>query len=163
MNPIARGQPVVRLSDTSWRVVQSLPEHERDLVAYCLHRYVEAGHTSGMVSFSIGSAVVRTLFRKGAVEAIEVELASTIKPLARREPLDRLSGLTDWVPSRIIRKRLHKLIADDATEILHYRRQGRTALARWRAGWTWIHWLRYVLTGPVTLLLSAFRRFIAAA
>ena len=72
-----------------------------------------------------------------------------------------LTALTDWVPFKAIRKRQHKLITDDAAEIAEFLRDGKFALARWRTVWTWIHWFRYLVAGPIDAVIKLLRRFVA--
>jgi len=77
-----------------------------------------------------------------------------------RPPLGRLSSLTDWVPSPVIRKRQRKLLSDEAAEIIQFRAEGRRWLARWRLAWTWFYWFFYLISGPFSMVTRAIRKFI---
>ena len=80
------------------------------------------------------------------------------RPSEESIPFKKLTALTDWVPSATLRKRLRKLIADEFVEIMEFRSQGRTSLARWRTLWTYVHWLRYLLVGPLVSILKSLTR-----
>lgn len=80
--------------------------------------------------------------------------AKSNKPKAQASSLFRLKSMTDWVPSAAIRKRQSKLISDEFAEIYQFKIEGRVWLVRWRTCWAWVHWFRYLLTGPFTAMMK---------
>lgn len=82
-------------------------------------------------------------------------------PSTAGRSLTGLQKLTDWIPFRGIRTCQRKLLADDLAEIQEFKKQGRFRLARWRAFWTWIHWLQYLLSSPLAAAMSAWKKFQA--
>lgn len=70
----------------------------------------------------------------------------------------RLCKFTDWVPFKSIRKKQKKLIADEITEICFIMERGDISLVRWRCFWLYVHWLRYLLMGPVDSLIKVIRK-----
>lgn len=76
-----------------------------------------------------------------------------------RTPLSTLIVLTDLVPSRALRKKQKKLLADESAEIFVLLEQGRHSAAQWRTVWAWIHWVRYLVTSPISIALKAVKRF----
>jgi hypothetical protein len=94
-------------------------------------------------------------------QALYVQLGRLVfhyRAKKKRMPLARLLTFTDWVPSAALRKRQRKLIADEQSEIVEFKKQGRTILASWRTVWTWIHWFRYLLCSPMAVALKLFRK-----
>jgi hypothetical protein len=53
---------------------------------------------------------------------------------------------------------MRSLVADETEVIMQARSEGRFALVPWRVAWLWIHWIRYLLSGPFDSLLRSARR-----
>ncbi len=71
--------------------------------------------------------------------------------------LKLLDKLTDWVPLESIRKKQHKLIADELCEVIKYQNQGRYMLARWRVFWCIAFWLKYLVSDYISSILPKWR------
>jgi hypothetical protein len=84
-------------------------------------------------------------------------IGSSCLPVPARPPLEALAGLTDWVPSRQLRKQLGKMLADDAADIQQCIAEGRLRLARWRAWCAWAWWVWYIGKAPLTLAIRFLR------
>ena len=70
-----------------------------------------------------------------------------------------LSSLTDYVPSRSIRKKQKKLIADESAEILEFASRGENLKVNWRLFWLRIHWFRYLVTPPLMAMLKFANKY----
>ncbi len=101
-------------------------------------------------------ALNRHLVEKIQARADKLNAAENVDEAPR---LGWLNLLTDWVPSKAVRKRQNKLLADESAEIAQFKKIGRRGLAKWRTAWAVAHWFRYLLTGPLVALVSAIRKF----
>lgn len=74
--------------------------------------------------------------------------------------LSKLNAVNDLLPSPTLRKRLKKMMADQAAHIEELRAQGKWKSAKWIAASTWMLWAWYVFKSPLTSLLNAAKRVV---
>lgn len=65
------------------------------------------------------------------------------------------------MPFKSIRKVQKKLIADEYAEIAEFYKKGEFKKVKWRMFWLKIHWVRYLISHPISALLKLTKKYIS--